>query len=906
MKNFIQYCLVAILMLQLTACVDQEFDVPPGREIQVEDISTTTIAALKATHVVGDNASAIADGTVIKGTVISDDTQGSFYKELIIQDESAGILIRVNRGDLSVVYGAGRQVFIKCDGLYIGDYNGLTQIGYPGGGANIDRIPDVFVEKHLVLGQEVGKVTPRVINKIGELDDSMISTLISLQKVEFEAALLGGTLAPEQSTFNRIIEDCDKDQVILRASGYSDFASMMIPEGNGTVTAILSKFNSSYQITVAEPADFMMEDPRCDGSSGVQVEDISNKTIADVLSTHTIGDVGTPIAAGTILKGTVISDDSQGSFYKELVIQDESAGVLIRIDRKDNYQSYNPGRRVFINCDGLVLGDYNGLYQIGYPGDDTNINRIPADQIGKHIIRGEVLNNVTAKPISDFSEINDGMINTLVELNMVEFASSELGQVFAPEDGPNNQNRKVNDCNANEVILRTSKFTDFAKNNIPEGNGTIRAIIGKYNATYQIGVAKGSDFNMTAPRCSDGGSGVDGDKINISDLQALFANGTTTAPNGYIEGVVISDFAQGNINNRNLVLQDDNAGIIVRFASPHSIPLGQSLKVSTNNVEISEFNGGLQINVADNAYEDNGAGTLPAPRVATIAELLANFQAWESTLVKIVGAELSGGSTISAINTITDATGSISTFTFNSAAFADEAAPTGMVDVTGIVSEYNDMQLTFRSRADIEGGSTGGGGGTGDLISLEALRTAFESGTTSAPNGYVEGVVISDYTTGSVTGRNLHLQDPTGGIVIRFSAAHEYALGSSLKVNIGGTELSEYNGLLQLNNVDPSQIESVSTGTLPTPRAATLAEVASNLEDWESTLVVIENVTFSGNNTFEGALTADDGTASLTMYTRGAATFSGSSVPSGPVTVTAIVTQFNDAQILIRSLDDIN
>ena len=95
----------AIIMLfgfiiTFNACIDQEFDVPPGFQVQTEDISNTTIADLKSSHTIGNDASAIAAGTIIKGIVISDDTDGNFFRELIIQDETAGILLRVDQTDL--------------------------------------------------------------------------------------------------------------------------------------------------------------------------------------------------------------------------------------------------------------------------------------------------------------------------------------------------------------------------------------------------------------------------------------------------------------------------------------------------------------------------------------------------------------------------------------------------------------------------------------------------------------------------------------------------------------------------------------------------------------------------------------------------------------------------------------
>ena len=125
-------------------------------------------------------------------------------------------------------------------------------------------------------------------------------------------------------------------------------------------------------------------------------------------------------------------------------------------------------------------------------------------------------------------------------------------------------------------------------------------------------------------------------------------------------------------------------------------------------------------------------------------------------------------------------------------------------------------------------------------------------------------------------------------------------------MNLNGTELSEYNGLLQLNNTELSQVESNIAGTLPMPIVVTVADLNNNLEDYESTLIKVEGAIISGGTTFNGGLTVTDATGSVEMYTRTQASFSGTTVPSGTVNITGIASEFNDPQIILRSAADVN
>ncbi|MDQ3017995.1 MAG: choice-of-anchor J domain-containing protein, partial [Bacteroidota bacterium] len=95
------------------------------------------------------------------------------------------------------------------------------------------------------------------------------------------------------------------------------------------------------------------------------------------------------------------------------------------------------------------------------------------------------------------------------------------------------------------------------------------------------------------------------------------------------------------------------------------------------------------------------------PRVATVADVLANAQAWESTVVKLNDVTLSGASTFSGEVIVTDATGSMIMFTRSQSTFAGNALPTEIVSVTALISEFNAPQLIIRNANDVPGGGTG-------------------------------------------------------------------------------------------------------------------------------------------------------------------------------------------------------
>jgi len=91
-----------------------------------------------------------------------------------------------------------------------------------------------------------------------------------------------------------------------------------------------------------------------------------------------------------------------------------------------------------------------------------------------------------------------------------------------------------------------------------------------------------------------------------------------------------------------------------------------------------------------------GTGTV-IPKVLTIAQLNANFAAYEGTLVQILNASVTGGSTYSGSKTFTDASGSMVLYTATAASFASQSVPTTPKSFTGIASYYfTTTQLQIR------------------------------------------------------------------------------------------------------------------------------------------------------------------------------------------------------------------
>lgn len=226
-----------------------------------------------------------------------------------------------------------------------------------------------------------------------------------------------------------------------------------------------------------------------------------------------------PVDTASILEdytisGIVTANDRSGNLYKQIVIDDSSAGITVLIDANGLYAQYPVGRRIYIHLKGLYIGYYRGLPQLGYvPDAQLGLTGIPATRLDDHIIKGSVNN---ALPIFEVeaSEVgykgtsvsaNPDYFNRLVRINNMRFI--DTANTYSE---PNTStSRDVLSCNGFTVIARTSNFANFAANKLPYKIGSITGIYTVFysgaRATPQLVIRDSSDVQFTMDNCEGSG-----------------------------------------------------------------------------------------------------------------------------------------------------------------------------------------------------------------------------------------------------------------------------------------------------------------------------------------------------------------------------------------------------------------
>jgi len=256
---------VLILMGMMSSCIQDNFENPPSNDVDPDITPTISIADLKALYF--GTAFELHDSMIISGVIIADDKTGNLYKQIIIDDGTAGILIRLDNNGLFGSFPVGRRIFIKLGGLWLGDYGDMIQIGgslTEGYTDQVNVIPANLIDQYIIKGSLNNTVAPIDVD-IMSLNDNYQNRLIRLQNVQFVYSDTGKTFADPilQQTLNLLITDCNGNQVTVRTSGYADFAAQKVPSGNGEFVCVYSSFNGTAQLTVRHPYDLKLTGARC-------------------------------------------------------------------------------------------------------------------------------------------------------------------------------------------------------------------------------------------------------------------------------------------------------------------------------------------------------------------------------------------------------------------------------------------------------------------------------------------------------------------------------------------------------------------------------------------------------------------------------------------------------------------
>ncbi len=280
MKSFIKFFLPTLFLgLAFNACIKEDFDQPPTDGADPGLTVTTTIAELKALHSFGQFET-ISEDLVIKGTVVADDASGNLFQAFVLQDETGGIMVKIEISDSYTLYPVGREVYIKCKGLVLGDYNNLIQLG--GFISNDNQLGNILkVSDHLVRGLKVTPPAPKV-RTLAQLTTDDVNTLVTVTGVEFVESTSTWADPVNRISYNLDIEDCNNVSLIVRTSGYATFAGTVVPTGNGNLTGVLGIFRDDLQFLVRDLNDVAMSGDRCDGGGGGGTDPCAGGTVPTV------------------------------------------------------------------------------------------------------------------------------------------------------------------------------------------------------------------------------------------------------------------------------------------------------------------------------------------------------------------------------------------------------------------------------------------------------------------------------------------------------------------------------------------------------------------------------------------------------------------------------------------------
>lgn len=230
---------------------------------------------------------------------------------------------------------------------------------------------------------------------------------------------------------------------------------------------------------------------------------------------------------GIQIKGVVTGNDAEGNIYNEIALQDETGGILVCIAQGGLCGQIQVGQEVLIDLGGLYIGAYRSQPQIGVPYTSTSASGAKSTYPSR-IARAEWQTRfkLIGKPDAtklvakefDYESLKGNetelykYAGCLVKATGVGFAKADGKTTYAPKSEGASTGYGVmrafknmttgKDYTTNEFGVRTSCYSDFAAEKLPEGKLTVTGILTcyksqtRYNATAQILMRQQSDVQQ--------------------------------------------------------------------------------------------------------------------------------------------------------------------------------------------------------------------------------------------------------------------------------------------------------------------------------------------------------------------------------------------------------------------------
>lgn len=258
----------------------------------------------------------INDKVALEVKVVSSDELGNTYKSLYVQDasgpEKGGMEIKVGKGSMYTTYKPGQTLYIKTDGLILGNYRNMLGLGGPSSDSSYSNgFIDIqtIIDEKILIG-ETGVADTLVVNSsnVGEIVSNYkqyLGTLCRFEGLEStwgdlkvgeytnrypsfmdsgDEATKNGEQIEDADDYNKDFLDYDlpvtwaysydnlffygsaafvlEDKpFIVRTSGYSRFALEEIPTDGEIcdITAIFTIYDSTFQLVLNSEEDVVVK-----------------------------------------------------------------------------------------------------------------------------------------------------------------------------------------------------------------------------------------------------------------------------------------------------------------------------------------------------------------------------------------------------------------------------------------------------------------------------------------------------------------------------------------------------------------------------------------------------------------------------------------------------------------------
>ncbi len=212
-----------------------------------------------------------------------------------------------------------------------------------------------------------------------------------------------------------------------------------------------------------------------------------------------------PIQKEWMLQAVVVANDEYDNWYKSLVIQDSTGGIMLLLDGQNLFQDYPVGTLIRLRLKDLLLSDYRRMVQLVGAVDSSSgslvTGGIPLPLFKQHI--QIVQDNFPIVPLQvQFKNLHDSLQGRLIQISNIEFSATDTAQTFADKKNKLGASRALKFCTGGTIYLRTSGYADFAGGEIPNGNGSILGVYSVFNSEKQLLIRHPDDILFTNPRCS--------------------------------------------------------------------------------------------------------------------------------------------------------------------------------------------------------------------------------------------------------------------------------------------------------------------------------------------------------------------------------------------------------------------